>query len=54
MSKFRISRREFVKATGALGAVAATGRFASPAIATPKTIKIGFVTPQTGAAVFEL
>jgi branched-chain amino acid transport system substrate-binding protein len=48
MSKFRMSRREFVKATGAFGAVAATGRVASPAIAAPKTIKIGFVTPQTG------
>ena len=47
-----ISRRGILKAAGA-GAVATAGGFPMPAIAAPKTIKIGFVTPQTGPlAVF--
>ncbi|HVY99071.1 MAG TPA: ABC transporter substrate-binding protein [Dongiaceae bacterium] len=43
-----LTRRGFVGATGAAGLVAAGGRLARPAIAAPKTIKIGFVTPETG------
>lgn len=42
------SRRKFIKAVGASGVVAAAGGFARPAISAPRTIKIGFVTPQTG------
>jgi len=42
------SRRNFMKAIGASGVVAAAGGLARPAISAPKTIKIGFVTPQTG------
>lgn len=47
-SKFTLSRRGFIQTAGATGALAATGGLASPAIAATKTIKIGFVTPQTG------
>ena len=48
MSKSILSRRGFLKATGAAGLASAAGGLASPAIAAPKTLKIGFVTPQTG------
>ncbi|MGB0747558.1 MAG: ABC transporter substrate-binding protein [Magnetospiraceae bacterium] len=47
-SKFNVTRRDFVKGVGAAGVLAATSGLAAPAIAAPKTIKIGFVTPQTG------
>ena len=48
MSKFTLSRRGFIKASGAAGFATAAGGLAAPAIAAPATIKIGFVTPQTG------
>jgi len=48
MSKSNLSRRVFLKATGAAGLATAAGGLASPAIAATKTLKIGFVTPQTG------
>ncbi len=47
MSKPILSRRGFIKATGATSLLAASG-LASPAIAKVKKLKIGFVTPQTG------
>ncbi|MGH1355781.1 MAG: ABC transporter substrate-binding protein [Thalassovita sp.] len=47
MSKPILSRRGFIKATGATSLLAASG-LASPAIAKAKKLKIGFVTPQTG------
>lgn len=47
MTQNGLSRRRFMQVTGAGVATAASG-LASPAIAAPKTIKIGFVTPQTG------
>ncbi|MDF1802086.1 ABC transporter substrate-binding protein [Thalassovita sp.] len=47
MSKPTLSRRGFIKATGATGLIAASG-LASPALAKAKKLKIGFVTPQTG------
>ena len=48
MNRNTLTRRGFVKAAGATGALAAAGGLASPAIAKARTIKIGFVTPQTG------
>lgn len=48
MTKCNLTRRGFIKAAGATGAITAAGGLASPAIAAPKTLKIGFVTPQTG------
>jgi branched-chain amino acid transport system substrate-binding protein len=47
------SRRDLLKAGGAISAASLTSSFPMPAIAAPKVIKIGFVTPQTGPlAVF--
>lgn len=43
-----ISRRGLLKTAGAFGVASAAGSFPMPAISAPKTIKIGFVTPQTG------
>lgn len=43
-----LTRRGFVQSVGATGVLAAAGGLASPAIAAPKVLKIGFVTPQTG------
>ncbi|MEL6362447.1 MAG: ABC transporter substrate-binding protein [Pseudomonadota bacterium] len=42
-----VTRRSFLKTSGA-GLAVAAGGLASPAIAQARTIKIGFVTPQTG------
>jgi branched-chain amino acid transport system substrate-binding protein len=47
-NKYFLSRRGLLKTAGAFGAVTAAGSFPMPAISAPKTIKIGFVTPQTG------
>lgn len=44
-----LSRRKFLAGTAAIGAATAVSTFPSPAISIPKTLKIGFVTPQTGA-----
>lgn len=48
MSTSKLSRRGFLKTTGAAGLATAASGLAGPAIAAPKTLKIGFVTPQTG------
>lgn len=43
-----VTRRTVLRTAGAAGALAAISGFPMPAIAKPKTIRIGFVTPQTG------
>lgn len=43
-----VTRRTVLRTAGAAGALAAISGFPMPAIAKPKTIKFGFVTPQTG------
>jgi branched-chain amino acid transport system substrate-binding protein len=43
-----IDRRTLVKYSAAGGAALATGSLAAPAIAQAKTIKLGYVSPQTG------
>lgn len=48
MSTSNLTRRGFLKTASAVGLTTAAGGLASPAIAAPKTLKIGFVTPQTG------
>lgn len=48
MNASEFTRRKFLKATGAAGVVMTGSSLASPAIAQSRTIKIGFVTPQTG------
>ncbi|PTQ66696.1 ABC transporter substrate-binding protein [Celeribacter persicus] len=48
MSNTNLSRRGFLRTSGAAGLVTAAGGLASPAIASPKPIRIGFVSPQTG------
>lgn len=48
MSNTNLTRRTFLRTTGAAGLVTASGGLATPAIAAPRTIKIGYVTPQTG------
>ena len=47
MASRKVSRRTFLKTSGAGIAAVASG-IGSPAIAKTKTLKIGFVTPQTG------
>lgn len=47
-NNLNLRRRGFLKTMGASGLLAATGSFPSPAVAKTKTIRIGFVTPQTG------
>jgi branched-chain amino acid transport system substrate-binding protein len=52
-NRLLLSRRGLLKAAGTFGALSVSGSFPTPAISAPKTIKIGFVTPQTGPlAVF--
>ncbi len=49
MTRNTISRRKFLRATsGTLGAAALGAALPMPAIAASKTIKLGYVTPQTG------
>jgi branched-chain amino acid transport system substrate-binding protein len=43
-----LSRRTFLKASGAGAALAAAASFGMPVIAAEKTIKIGYVSPQSG------
>ena len=43
-----LDRRTLLKYSAALGAAAATGGLAAPAIAQTRTIKIGYVSPKTG------
>jgi len=49
MKDFKPNRREFLKGTGALAAAAAGTSVLAPAVWSAETIKIGFVTPQSGA-----
>jgi branched-chain amino acid transport system substrate-binding protein len=42
------SRRTFLKASGATGVALATSTISAPSIAQAKTIKLGYVSPQTG------
>ena len=44
----RVNRREFMKASAATGAALAAGSVFAPAVHAAKTIKIGYVSPQTG------
>jgi branched-chain amino acid transport system substrate-binding protein len=41
-------RRTFLKASGATGIALATSTISAPAVAQAKTIKLGYVSPQTG------
>ena len=43
-----VTRRTFVATSAAAGAAAAMSQFPAPAIAKPRTIKLGYVSPQTG------
>lgn len=47
-SRSGIDRRMLLKYSTATGAAFAAGSFAAPAIAQSKTIKLGYVSPQTG------
>ena len=44
----RFNRRTFIKASAATGAALAAGSVFAPAVRAAKTIKLGFVSPQTG------
>ena len=44
----RVTRRKFVKASAATGAAFAAGSLFAPAVQAAKTLKIGYVSPQTG------
>jgi branched-chain amino acid transport system substrate-binding protein len=44
----RYNRRTFIKASAATGAAIAIGSVFSPAVRAAKTIKLGYVSPQTG------
>jgi branched-chain amino acid transport system substrate-binding protein len=44
----RVDRRGFMKASAATGAVLATGSVFAPAVRAAQTVKIGYVSPQTG------
>jgi TAT (twin-arginine translocation) pathway signal sequence len=44
----RYNRRTFIKASAATGAALATGSIFAPAVRAAKTIKLGYVSPQTG------
>jgi branched-chain amino acid transport system substrate-binding protein len=44
----RYNRRTFIKASAATGAALATGSVFAPAVRAAKTIKLGYVSPQTG------
>ena len=49
MTRSTISRRKFLRTTsGTLGAAALGATLPMPAVAASKTIKLGYVTPQTG------
>jgi branched-chain amino acid transport system substrate-binding protein len=43
-----VSRRKFVKGGAAAGALAVSGSFRAPAARAARTLKIGYVSPQTG------
>jgi len=44
----RVNRRSFMKASAATGAALAAGSVFAPAVHAAKSIKIGYVSPQTG------
>jgi branched-chain amino acid transport system substrate-binding protein len=44
----RVNRRSFIKASAATGAALAAGPVFAPAVQAAKTIKLGYVSPQTG------
>jgi anaerobic selenocysteine-containing dehydrogenase len=44
----RVDRRSFMKASAATGAALAAGSVFAPAVHAAKSIKIGYVSPQTG------
>src|ERR1700688_1325450 len=44
----RFNRRTFIKASAATGAALAAGSVFAPAVRAAKTIKLGYVSPQTG------
>jgi branched-chain amino acid transport system substrate-binding protein len=44
----RVNRRRFMKASAATGAALATGSAFAPAVHAAATVKIGYVSPQTG------
>src|SRR5215468_5772266 len=44
----RLNRRVFVRAAAATGAAIATGPLFAPAVRAAKTLKLGYVSPQTG------
>jgi hypothetical protein len=44
----RFNRRAFIKASAATGAALAAGSVFAPAVRAAKTIKLGYVSPQTG------
>jgi branched-chain amino acid transport system substrate-binding protein len=45
---FRVNRRSFIKASAATGAALAAGSAFAPAVRAAKSIKLGYVSPQTG------
>src|SRR3984885_14693361 len=47
-SIIRVTRRKFVKASAATSAALAAGSVFAPAVQAAKTLKIGYVSPQTG------
>ena len=47
-NSLRVTRRKFVKASAATGAALAAGSVFAPAVQAAKTLKIGYVSPQTG------
>src|ERR1700735_4408548 len=47
-SIIRVTRRKFVKASAATSAALAAGSAFAPAVQAAKTLKIGYVSPQTG------
>src|SRR5260370_34942527 len=47
-TKGELDRRRFMQASAAAGAALAAGPLARPALAAAKTIKLGYVSPQTG------
>ena len=44
----RVNRRSFMKASAATGAALAAGSVFAPAVHAAKSIKISYVSPQTG------
>jgi branched-chain amino acid transport system substrate-binding protein len=44
----RVNRRSFMKASAATGAALATGTVFAPAVQAARTVKLGYVSPQTG------